>query len=136
DLLTYGLYEVLGGPGLVFVKVLLVVGLALMLLRLSRTGPGWGIPAACTALALLAMSLRLFLLVQPAVVSYLFLALTLWFLRERAETPKPSGAPPPAPSRLPPLLPPWPLWVLFVVWANMDSWFLLGLATVALVWMG
>jgi tetratricopeptide (TPR) repeat protein len=137
DLVTYVLYAELRGRALVFVKVLLVVGLALVLLRLSRTDSRWGIPAACTALALLTMGLRPFLLVQPATVSYLLLALTLWFVRERPAAARGSSATaPPAPSRLPPLLPPWPLWVLFVVWVNVDSWFLLGLATVALVWLG
>jgi tetratricopeptide (TPR) repeat protein len=124
DLLSYGIYETLGGAGLVFAKALLVVGVALVLLRLSRTDEGWWLAALCTALALLAMGTRL--LLQPATVSYLFLALTLWFVRER----RPAGEGPP------PLLPPWPLVVLFVVWVNVDGWFVLGLATVALLWLG
>src|SRR5207248_8578833 len=66
DLVSYELYEGLGGAGLVCVKALLVIGLGLVLLRLSRTDSGWWIPAACTALALLAMGLRL--PVQPATV--------------------------------------------------------------------
>jgi tetratricopeptide (TPR) repeat protein len=125
DLLSYGLYARLGGPGLGFLKSLLVVGLGLLLLRLSWTRSGWWLPAVCTALALLAMSTRL--LLQPATVSYLLLALTLWFLRDQEET---------AAQRPPPVLPPWPLLVLFVVWVNLDRWFLLGLGTVALVWLG
>ncbi len=125
DLVCYGLYSALGGPGLVLVKALLVVGLALVVLRLSRAGPGWCVPAACTCLALLAMSTRL--LLQPATVSYLLLALTLWALRPRGDA---------AAHRPPLLLPPWPLLVLFVVWVNVDGWFVLGLATVALVWLG
>src|SRR5262249_21545930 len=55
DLLAFGLYTAVGGAGLVLVKALLVAALALVLLRLSRTGPGWALPAACTALALLAI---------------------------------------------------------------------------------
>ncbi len=129
DVLTYGAYSALGAGGLVLLKVLLVIALALVLFRLSRTGPGWVIAAACTALALLAIGVRL--PVQPATVSYLFLALTLWLLREgeRAET----GT---APAPLPPALPPWPLVVLFVAWVNLDSGFLVGLLTVALVGLG
>jgi hypothetical protein len=125
DLLSYGVYSALGGPGLVVCKVLVVVGLALLLLRLSRAGPGWGIPTACTALALLAMSTRL--LVQPTTVSYLFLALTLLFLplREQVEANR---------TFLP--RPPWPLLILFLVWVNMDSLFVVGLGTVTLVWLG
>src|SRR5262249_39069076 len=52
DILTYGLFEVAGGVGLVLAKAVLVVVLALVLLQLSRTGPGWIVPVACTALAL------------------------------------------------------------------------------------
>jgi tetratricopeptide (TPR) repeat protein len=139
DLLTYDLYAALGGPALVLVKALLVVALALVLLRLSWAGTGWWVPAFCTTLALLATSTRL--LLQPATVSYLFLALTLWFLREpsrhaaQAAAVREAAGATPAP-RLSPLLPPWPLLVLFVVWVNADLWFVLGLAIVALTWLG
>jgi tetratricopeptide (TPR) repeat protein len=128
DLLCYGLYSVLGGPGLVVVKGLLVVGLAWVLLRLSSTGPTlpartgariW-ISTFCTTLALVVMSARLSL--QPATVSYLFLALTLWFIFD--------------PTRRAPRLLSWPMVVLFVAWVNMDRWFVLGLLTVALVGLG
>src|SRR5947209_20481485 len=44
DLTSYGLYSALGGTGLALVKVLLVVGLAVLLLRLSRAGAGWRLP--------------------------------------------------------------------------------------------
>jgi hypothetical protein len=125
DLLSYCVYAALGGMGLVLCKALLVVGLALLLLRLSRSGPGWWLPVFCTTLALLAMGTRL--LLQPATVSYLLLALTLWLLRDRADL---------SAKRPPPLLPPWPLVVLFVAWVNLDTWFVLGLGVVALVWLG
>jgi tetratricopeptide (TPR) repeat protein len=124
DLLGYGLYSALGGTGLVLAKALLVVALALVLLHLSRAGAGWWVPAFCTALALLAMSARL--LLQPATVSYLLLALGLALVRDR-------GA---APSRRSSLLPPWSLLVLFAVWVNADGWFVLGLGTLALVALG
>src|SRR5260370_27485542 len=111
---------------MVLAKVLLTVGIALVLFRLSRIDEGWWLAATCTALALLAMSLRLFL--QPATVSYLFLALTLWALRAPdRETEE---------SRLRAWLPPWRLLALFVAWAHVDRWFMLGLAIVALVWLG
>jgi hypothetical protein len=124
-LVSYDIYSALGGTGLVVAKALVVVGVGLVVLRLCRAGAGWSAAVFCTALALLAMSVRL--LLQPATVSYLFLALTLWCLRERK---------PDAEGRSPRLLPPWPLLVLFVVWANADGWFVLGLATVALVGLG
>jgi tetratricopeptide (TPR) repeat protein len=125
DLICYGLYSAFGGTGLALGKSLLIVALALLLLRLSRIGPGWWVAAFCTALALLAMSVRL--LLQPATVSYFFLALTLWFLRDRGKAPA---------NRFSLLLSSWPVLVLFVVWANTDVWFVLGLAVVALVWLG
>jgi hypothetical protein len=136
DLVCYGLYSIVGGPGLVFLKALLVVGIGLLLWRLSRTGSDWWVPAVCTALALLAMSLRL--LLQPATVSYFLLALTLWLLRPRPhpQAGSASEGAPPGREPGPYWLPPWPLLVLFVIWANVASWFVLGLGTVALVWLG
>ena len=67
DLFSYSVYSVAGGAGLVFAKALLVAGVGLVLLRLSRTGTGWWLPMACTVLALLAMGTRLML--QPVVAS-------------------------------------------------------------------
>jgi Flp pilus assembly protein TadD len=134
DLLSFGLYQALRGPGLVVLKALLVTGLALLLLRLSRIGPGWWLPAFCTALALLAMSTRL--LLQPATVSCLFLALALWLTSDILD----SGSP------IADLSSDWQspignrnfllLLLLFAVWTNSDSWFVLGLGTVALVYLG
>jgi hypothetical protein len=125
DLLCYGLYSALGGGGLVFLKALLVVGIAVVVLRLSRVGRGWILAAVCTALALVAMSTRL--LLQSALLSCFLLSLTLLLLRWGEEQ---------VPERRWSWLPPWPLLVLFVVWANLDSWFLLGLLMVALIWLG
>src|SRR5262249_2618063 len=31
---------------------------------------------------------------------------------------------------------PWPVFLLFLVWANLDTWFVVGLAVVALAWLG
>jgi hypothetical protein len=131
DLLCYGLHSVLGDPGLVAAKAAGVVALALVLLRLSRAGRGWSVVAACTALALLAMSTRL--LLQPATVSYLLLALAFLLDKETRRQGDKETIPP---SSLRAWLPPWPLAVLFVVWANVDGRFVFGLATVALTWLG
>jgi tetratricopeptide (TPR) repeat protein len=125
DLVTYGVYSLFGGRGLVLGKALVVVLLALVLVSLSRAGSGWWTAAACTALALLAMGARL--LLQPAILSYLFLALTFWFLRRRPEA---------SVDQRRSLLPPWPLALLFLIWVNVDGWFVLGLGTVALLWLG
>jgi hypothetical protein len=124
DFCCYVCHAALGGVGLVIVKALLTAGIALLLLWQSRSAPEWCVPALCTSLALLTMSK--YLALQPATVSYFFLALALAFLRgpKTAE----DNAPPPFLS--------WPLLILFVVWANMDRWFLLGLGVVGLAWLG
>lgn len=128
DLICYGVYSSAGETGLILGKALIVSGVGLVLLRLSRRGPGWWVAVTCTGLALLAMSTRL--LLQPETVSILLLALTLLILCGRDDSPND------LPGRSVPYLPPWPLVVVFAVWVNMDAWFVIGLGTVALVWLG
>jgi tetratricopeptide (TPR) repeat protein len=125
DLVTYGLYVLGGGFSLVLAKALLAAALALVLLRLGSTGRGWFFPVLCTSLALLAISTRL--LLQPATISYFYLALTMWFLRKECDQPATPT------SRM---LPSWQLILLFVVWANMDAGFVIGLACVGLFLIG
>jgi hypothetical protein len=130
DLAVYKVYEVLGAPALVVLKGLLVAALAWVLLQIRRPGEDAWLPAACTGLALVALSPRL--LLQPVVVSYLFLALTLWLLHRSARD-EDAPAVPGAGRRLDAL---WLLPPLFVLWVNMDQWFLLGLLAVALFLLG
>jgi hypothetical protein len=124
DLLLYEGYSIFGPTGLVFSKALLVAVLGLVLFRLCDPARGWWLPVVCTTLALLVTSTRLSL--QPVTISYLFLALTLWYLHARKEDTDERSH----------WVPPWPLLILFVAWVNLDRWFLLGLATVALVYLG
>jgi hypothetical protein len=126
DLLSYLLYSCLGGPGLVFTKALLTVGAALIMFRLCKLERGWVLPTVCTSLAVLTMSNRL--LLHPTTVSYFLLALTLWLLRSRPGIVNHSTRFRWASS--------WQLVLLFILWANLDSWFVVGLATVALAWLG
>ena len=80
-LLVYGLYQIpmIGGVAVVVGKALLVAALAEIMLRVGRrAGQSLWIPAACTALAVLTLSPRLFL--QSVCLSFLFLGLTLWLL--------------------------------------------------------
>jgi len=138
DLFCYGCYRVLGGAGLVFGKALLAAGIALLLLwmgRSARTGsvsngstavvdaprafPGWCLPAVCASLALLTMSL--YLLLQPALLSLFLLAVAFFLLHQPANAGR---------------CPFWSLVLLFVLWANVDRWFVLGLVVVALTWLG
>jgi hypothetical protein len=125
DLVCYLLYAAAGGAGLVLVKALLVAGLGLLLFRQARAGSRLWVAALCTCLAVLAMGTRL--LLQPATASYLLLAAALGLARRPPNV---------APGRPAPWLPPTPLLVLFVAWANLDGWFVVGLAAVALLWLG
>jgi hypothetical protein len=143
DLLLYGLYGLVGGAGLVVLKALLVTALAGLLLGvrrpggppgLSRRSPpagGWP-PTVCTTLAVLAMSPGL--LLQPACLSLFFLGLTFWLLWRPHAREDMGIAAPPAGSR--DGIRHVCLLLLFVLWVNLDSWFLLGPLLVALFWMG
>ena len=121
-LMMYGLYHLpaIGGAAIVIFKALLVVGVAECLLRAGRRpGQSLWIPAACTALAILVVSPRLYL--QSTCLSFLFLGVTLWLLTAMRRNGK----------RFWWLLPP-----LFALWVNCDSWFFLGPLTVALYLLG
>lgn len=123
DLSCYAAYALAGPTGLVVGKAVLVAGLALVLYRLSRPGSGVLIAAFSVGLAMLAMGTRLHL--QPALASVLFLGLALWALEPRAN-----------PALRQSFWPAWPLVAIFILWANTDRWFLVGLAVVALVRIG
>lgn len=126
DLLCYGLYTAFGGTGLAIFKAALTGAMALLLFRLSQSaGKDVWIPAFCTALAVLAMGIRL--LLQPAIVSDFLFVLLLYGIYERGETPRTAAQT---------LLRSWPLFILFIVWANVDDWFVLGLASAGLIWLG
>jgi hypothetical protein len=126
--LLYGIGEA-AGIVLIGLKALAMTALAAVMLLLSRKpGQRWLIPASCTAVAFLALSPRL--LLQPVVVSYLFLALTLLIVRWPSLR-APAPAKTPSSYRCFWLLPP-----LFALWVNCDAWFFLGPITVALYWLG
>ncbi len=149
DLLLYGLAALAGGieqpaAGVVLVgfKALLVVALAWVLVQIRRPGLSLWAPVFCAVLALLAASHGLEL--HPRVVSMLFLAITVFVLvrsRTAPVSPPPNVAergarhhapcPTPHAPRAVWLLPP-----LFALWANLDSWFLLGPLAVGLFWLG
>src|SRR5262249_57003147 len=115
-----------GGTGLAVFKAALTSAIALLVFRLSRgDGQGIWIPVFCTALAVLAMGIRL--LLQPAIVSDFLFVLLLYCLYQRGEA---SG------STLASVIQSWPLFILFVIWANVDDWFVLGLAAAGLIWLG
>jgi hypothetical protein len=131
DLAMYGLHALAGGAVLVALKALLVAALAGLLLAVRRPdGARWP-PVVCTALAVLAMSPRL--LLQPACVSYALLGLTFWLLWRPLAQPDEAAAATKGARRL------WPYGLLlgvFVLWVNVDEWFLLGPALAAQFWLG
>jgi hypothetical protein len=120
DLLLYKLYQLPSGDAVVvvFKAVVIAVLAVVMLCAGRRAGQRLWIPAACTALAILAASPRFYL--QSTCLSYLFLSVTLWLL-----VTSDAGA-----KRL------WLLPPLFALWVNCDSWFFLGPLTLALYLVG
>jgi hypothetical protein len=135
DLVQYKIWQALGGSdsaiargALVALKALLVTVTAALMLSIRRGGQSLWLPVCCVGLALYAMSPRL--LLQPAVISYLFLAATVYFLfrwRESAKEAKPSSAG----LRNLVMVP-----ILAAFWVNLDEWFLLGPLTVGLFLVG
>ncbi len=122
DLLLYAAYQVVG-PYVVIIKALLVVALAgLMLLAArpaapldrvvlhrARTGRAWALPHVGTRHRLL-YAVRVYPLVARP---------------ERGTT---------AVDR--PLWGHWPLFLVLLLWANCDEWFMLGPGTVGMFWLG
>ncbi len=136
DLLTYAVFQDFGGVegrgglALVLLKALAVLLLAEIMLRLGWRGGSLWPSAVGTALAFLVLSP--WLAPHPMIVSYLFLALTFYFL-ERPHSVRANSDGMTAPVGFAGY---WPLLPLFVLWVNLDSWFLLGPLTVALYLLG
>lgn len=133
DLLVYAIWSVGHGTAVVVAKAMIVVLLAAVLFltcrpaREERIAPGtkanpvgW-FAAIFVTLALIAAAPRL--LLQPVVLSYLFLGLTIWIVSTQSES-RPIW-------RLPVLV-----GGLFVVWVNCDGWFILGPLVLALFLVG
>jgi tetratricopeptide (TPR) repeat protein len=118
-----------GGAALVILKALLISAVAWCMLRTHRIGQSLWAPAVCSVLALVTMGPRL--LYQPTLVSLLFLSLTV-YLVERWSHEESEGF-----QRKRFLLAPYGTIVpLFVLWVNVDGWFILGPLTVALFLVG
>jgi len=132
DWAVYGLYGFLGGQGLVVLKSFVVVILAVVLFQIRRPGLSLWAPVVCVGVALLALSPRL--LFQPTIVSFLFLGVTLSLLMRAvgicpADAARSADGAPSGRSL-------WVLPPLCALWANLDSWFLLGPLTVVLFLLG
>src|SRR5689334_16014471 len=110
--LAYSLFWVVGGTGLAAAKSLLCGLVAVLMFRISISGTkgDWRVALAITGLAVLAMGNRL--LLQPATISVLFLAASLWLLhREEARSPTADRS----------IWPGWRWVVLFAIWTNVDG---------------
>ncbi len=135
DLFFYAVTKLAGGPDataagyvIVGIKAALVILIALVMVLTRRRGASLWAPAVCAVIALLAMSPRMIL--QPAQLSILFLGLTVYLLERPGREVQPGSALsafPAATGCCPPL---------FVLWVNLDEWFILGPATVALFLVG
>jgi tetratricopeptide (TPR) repeat protein len=121
DVVSYFIYRTgaAGGGILVVLKALLVVLLTWLILQTgSVPGQRRWVPALFALLAVLAASRRFYL--QPAVLSYVLLALTLYLLVRVG----------PGSRRI------WFLPLVCLLWVNVDEWFFLGPATIALFLIG
>jgi hypothetical protein len=129
DLLLYQLHRIhlLGeGATLVVVKAALTTLLAALLLCFRRRGEGMRMPLLAGFLAILALGP--WLLLQTTLLSLLGVVLTLYLL-ERPDLLKGAAAERARAQR-------WLLVLLFALWANLDSWFLLGPLLVGLYAIG
>jgi hypothetical protein len=136
DIGLYGLTGLVGGPesdaaGIALVGLRAVVAVLIFLLIVALRSPGQSLggPVACAALAVLAMSPRL--LLQPMLLSVLFLTVTLYVLAKPQVSAEPDMPREGRSSLWYWLLPP-----LFVLWVNVDSWFFLGPLIVLLYLVG
>lgn len=125
DLSVFLTYTRFGSAVLVVLKALLLSLLAFLLLRVRRADSGLAWPAACTLLAVLAMSPRLVL--HSTCLSYVLFGLTLWLLWRPRQ---------PAASFGPQLRHYAPVLLLFILWVNVDGWYLLGPLLAGLFWLG
>ncbi|MFL5242482.1 MAG: hypothetical protein ACJ8FY_10275 [Gemmataceae bacterium] len=134
----FHLYNWAGSVGLVIIKALLVTLLAALMIQIRRKGQSLWIPALCTALAVLALSSRLNL--HPALISTLFLGVTLYLLTCRHQDDsevseegiiQTEGR---AGQRFSVRY--IALIVLVALWANLDDWFILGPITIGLFLLG
>jgi hypothetical protein len=125
-------YSAVGGAGVIIVKALGIAALTVLLMQIRVRHTSLLPVALCMGLAVPAIGLRLYL--QPLLVSYLFLGITLFILHRAgvfdAGEPTDGEALPNRERSL------WALPALFILWVNLDGWFILGPIVLALSWAG
>jgi hypothetical protein len=129
----YLLYSVTGTVGLAIFKAILVAALAVVLIQVRSRDTNLLVLAICLTVSMLALATtRLFL--QPVLVSYLLLGVTLLVLHRAGVFATGSVADAEAAPHQERWL--WALPALCVLWVNVDNWFVLGPLTVGLCWAG
>jgi hypothetical protein len=141
DLAVYGVFKLTGGtdldnpnlsltgPVLIAIKAILMVILAGVLISIRRPGQSVWAAVVFTALAMIVLS-RWFWL-QPKSISFLFLGVTLYLLQRRVSR---EASAPERRFALGRSIVAIPL--LFLLWVNLDDWFVLGPITVGLFLIG
>lgn len=125
DLPLFLVYTHFGGTILVVLKASLISFLTALLLGMRRFDRGLSWPAACALVAILAMSTRL--LLHSTCLSYVLLGLAFWLLWRPRKLSVSFGQQ---------LRHYAPVLLLFVLWVNVDDWFLLGPLLAGLFWLG
>ena len=124
--LVYQLNATVGGEGLILFKALLFTLAVGLLSRVGWSESNRWFILICVAMAAVAMSPRLTM--QPIVFSILFLSSTLFLLDRASVFSYPGEGAPPDTRWL------WGLPMVFALWANFDSWFILGPIVLGVCW--
>lgn len=110
----------ISGAGLVALKAAGFGVLGVLLARTGmRSGTGSFVATFCAGIAVLGFSLAAN--VWPISVTLIAFGLLMWCMRERSDD---------RPQTL------WPVFVLFLIWANSDRGFITGLLVTLCIWMG
>ena len=121
DLVTYKIFNGMSGRAVVIAKGIAIALLVLLLLQIRKPRQSLWFGVLGVSLALLASAP--WLLMQPSLISFVFLGITLFILLQ-------------VPFRAKSWKAPAAIGVTFWFWANCDQWFFLGPVTVALFLLG
>lgn len=128
DLGLYHLYTTFGGASVVIVQALLMVVLFFILLNLRPDGSSRLSALLLAGLTVLVASQRP--LPSPMLISYVFFGLMFLLLFRGGALGADADEDRPGQRAL------WGMPLLFALWVNLDTWFFLGLVTLALIVIG
>jgi tetratricopeptide (TPR) repeat protein len=132
DAVLYAVYSWGGGVGLSILRALIALATLLFLGGIGRRGGSRFVTVCMLGLAMIVLSHRL--LMRTELWSFLFLSATLYILWRPASHAPRSGLKAKLLGRHGRLW--WLLVPLFLLWANLDAWFILGPVCVAAVLAG